>query len=788
MSKYDRMFSGDIMKINLNEAINLIKTTVDLNLNPYFFVVGAGISVPEIPLSGKIIDICKGKVRARNASYYEECIRETEVYENDPMKYYSRWISLAYPNRIDRSSFFKKLILKAKISSANLMLGQILSSRKIASTVFTTNFDDKIKAALELIGEKDFFVSENAMDNLVINPYSKSIQIVHVHGTYHFYDCANIESEISGVAAQSGTISSSTVMKSFLSSQAPIIVGYSGWENDVIMSCLKERLNYPTPLSYIWVCYSQNDYDSLPEWLKNNDNMNFVIPEISRHTCDENDHLLFDLSNIETTKTIESKKFFAELISHFKLEAPDLFVNPFSYYSKQIEEVLPEHEDVLHLKHWAQRMQYLGNNESEFEKLVEKMEQASIQNDFDEAGVLLGQISKLEVSINDLKFVCNALIKDLINRESTNSDFDKIITFHMKIIDFLEKRKDIPFEDIRELLRCSLFIDVSIKDKEKYISLINRVLEMSEYNEHAVSIYMAALGVKSTFIKDDNERKELLNLVLTKAKDEECDDYMKQLKAIALLELATIENGEKAVELYNKADEYIIELDYEHLKLKGLLTKSELLVLDVNLDIKKEWIDEICEFLKNIPCNTDRWQVLNMCGNLSRLHIDMFDDKDYILKILNNIIEMYNFDDLITCSRVLDYCIIGAFICNITTNNSQIIKYCDSIFKLKEKIPCDCSGYKLVLEKVIIPYCSLPIVILPDENKIEKLKLLKSITDDSKFYYGILRIASEQGDVEKYEKELSNDMNYIVKDKQMMTAVGLYYEKNSTKPKSCLKL
>lgn len=211
MSKYDRMFSGDIMKINLNEAINLIKTTVDLNLNPYFFVVGAGISVPEIPLSGKIIDICKGKVRARNASYYEECIRETEVYENDPMKYYSRWISLAYPNRIDRSSFFKKLILKAKISSANLMLGQILSSRKIASTVFTTNFDDKIKAALELIGEKDFFVSENAMDNLVINPYSKSIQIVHVHGTYHFYDCANIESEISGVAAQSGTISSSTV-------------------------------------------------------------------------------------------------------------------------------------------------------------------------------------------------------------------------------------------------------------------------------------------------------------------------------------------------------------------------------------------------------------------------------------------------------------------------------------------------------------------------------------------------------------------------------------------------
>ena len=50
------------------------------------------------------------------------------------MRCYSKWIEFAYPNRIDRSNLFKRLNATAKISSANLLLAQILDSGKFATT------------------------------------------------------------------------------------------------------------------------------------------------------------------------------------------------------------------------------------------------------------------------------------------------------------------------------------------------------------------------------------------------------------------------------------------------------------------------------------------------------------------------------------------------------------------------------------------------------------------------------------------------------------------------------
>lgn len=224
---------------------------------PYFFIVGAGISVPEIPCASKIVDICKKTVKEIDDELFKQYEEESEKFADNGMKYYSTWIEYAYPNRINRSQLFKDLCSKSKISSANLMLAQILNSGQFANTVFTTNFDDSLRRALDLIGAENYFCAENMMDNLVISNQTKDIQVVHVHGTFNFYDCANLENEIDDIASRSGTISSSRLLSSFLSNQAPIIVGYSGWENDVIMKCLKERLTYPTPLQYIWICYDK---------------------------------------------------------------------------------------------------------------------------------------------------------------------------------------------------------------------------------------------------------------------------------------------------------------------------------------------------------------------------------------------------------------------------------------------------------------------------------------------------------------------------------------------------
>lgn len=780
MSNYGKISLGDIMKINLIEAVNLIKTTVDLNSNPYFFVVGAGISVPEIPLANEIINICKQKVKLRSSVYYEECLEDTKKDESDPMRYYSRWISLAYPNRIDRSNFFKELISKAKISSANLMLAQILSSKKIASTVFTTNFDDKIKAALELIGEKDFFISENAMDNLVITPYSKSVQIVHVHGTYHFYDCANIESEISGIASQSGTISSSTVMKNFLASQAHIIVGYNGWENDVIMSCIRERLNYPTPLSYIWVCYSQTDYDLLPKWLKENDNICFVLPEELTQECKEKDnsHFAFDMEQNDLVKRIDSKNFFSELISNFKLEAPSLFVNPFSYYSKQINDVLPEHEDVLHLKHWAQRMQYFGNNESTFEKLVKDMEEASIHNDFQRAGEILQEIAKEELNSNDLKFVCNSLIRDLLKKENSVVDFEKIILFHIALIDFTKSRKDLSVDNQKEVLKKALFIKTAIKDKDKYLLLIDRVIEATEDPEELVSNHMAALGVKSSYIKDKEQKKKLLELLLSKAPKNSEDRYIKQLKAMALLELCELVNSDAIISTFNNAESILNELNDDYLNIRKFITKSELLRYDFDSDIKRKWINELVGFVKDNLDNDDEFLCINICANLSRMPNDTFDNIEEFENILNWIIDNVDSSTFKACHHVLDYCYICSFVARTTNLNSTKIRCCDLVLKLKDKIPCDCSGYNHVLKLVMIEYCSLPISVLPDEKKIERLGKVKEFLNMDRIYYSILSIAYQIGDKIQYQKEMPEDVDYVEKYNLFTKGLEFYYKKN----------
>lgn len=246
---------------NIDQILRTIKSTMHLHKNcayfPYFFIVGAGISVPEIPCASKIVDICKKTVKEIDDELFKQYEEESEKFADNGMKYYSTWIEYAYPNRINRSQLFKDLCSKSKISSANLMLAQILNSGQFANTVFTTNFDDSLRRALDLIGAENYFCAENMMDNLVISNQTKDIQVVHVHGTFNFYDCANLENEIDDIASRSGTISSSRLLSSFLSNQAPIIVGYSGWENDVIMKCLKERLTYPTPLQYIWICYDK---------------------------------------------------------------------------------------------------------------------------------------------------------------------------------------------------------------------------------------------------------------------------------------------------------------------------------------------------------------------------------------------------------------------------------------------------------------------------------------------------------------------------------------------------
>lgn len=52
---------------------------------------------------------------------------------------------------------------------------------------------------------------------------------------------------------------------------SPLVIGYSGWENDVIMSELKERFKMPLKYKMYWFCHNEEDYKNLPLWIKYSD-------------------------------------------------------------------------------------------------------------------------------------------------------------------------------------------------------------------------------------------------------------------------------------------------------------------------------------------------------------------------------------------------------------------------------------------------------------------------------------------------------------------------------------
>ncbi|MBT3319828.1 MAG: hypothetical protein HN389_08700 [Clostridia bacterium] len=147
--------------ISLDEAINQIWQTIKLQESeplkstlPYFFLVGAGISMPEIKGASGIIEELKADVEELYSEKPDmvESIKKDAKKISDPMKLYSFWFEKAHPNRINRQQYLERIICQSKISSANLLLAQILISKKISTSVVTLNFDDKLHLALSLFG------------------------------------------------------------------------------------------------------------------------------------------------------------------------------------------------------------------------------------------------------------------------------------------------------------------------------------------------------------------------------------------------------------------------------------------------------------------------------------------------------------------------------------------------------------------------------------------------------------------------------------------------------------
>jgi tetratricopeptide (TPR) repeat protein len=351
--------------------------TEDGDTHPFFFIIGAGLSAPSIPLAGAMVQHFQEKAKKYGK---DENIGKDKTVGIDE---YDFWFNQAYPQRIDRQRYLRKMIKDQTISHANLRLAHLLLNGRVANIVVTPNFDDFISRALLLFG-KQHIISDHPKTIGRINPEVRNdIQIIHVHGTYWFYDCCNLREEIQDRAqTKDDDETVSFKLDQILKSRSPLILGYSGWEGDVIMSALGRRLRQAhLPRRIYWFCYQKENIDSLPDEIKNHSDVWFVIPpEQQDSEVMLESKQLNELSNDKVKKGSEheskknvlpAQKVLELLIETMDLKPPELTSDPLIFLAKQLKAALPQTDGTIKEDNIDENDLY------RFEKVIERIEKAS---------------------------------------------------------------------------------------------------------------------------------------------------------------------------------------------------------------------------------------------------------------------------------------------------------------------------------------------------------------------------------------------------------------------------
>ena len=281
---------------------------------PYFFVCGAGISVPSVPLSWAIQKECRDRAESLGLA--------SGKAPSDPAGQYSFWLEQAYPDADQRRAYFRDKILGRPLTDANLRLAHLLAASAVSRCLVTPNFDDFASRALGLFG-RPHVVCDHPATTARIDLDGEDPQIIHVHGTYWFYDLINTDDEIDGRAkGMRGGPGMGELLGELLARRVPLVVGYAGWEGDVIMSALKRRLKTSLRNQLYWFCFSRESVDALPAWVRDHPNVCFVVPEPGDRQ--------------------PAEQVFDALLGALRVDAPALTRDPLGFFADRLRQSAPE--------------------------------------------------------------------------------------------------------------------------------------------------------------------------------------------------------------------------------------------------------------------------------------------------------------------------------------------------------------------------------------------------------------------------------------------------------------
>lgn len=708
-------------KIKLKEAVNLIWETVKITEEqstngelPYLFIVGAGISAPEILSAHGIVQHCQEKVKElyQDDEEIQRIYEKSKEFSENSAGYYSYWFGQAYKNKIHRQQYLKSIISKARISTSNLLLAQILNNKKIATTVITPNFDNQLLKSLNLLGNYNVFSANNVLDNIALSRNSSDIQLMHVHGTYEFYDCCNLEQEIARVANETGIKSTAGTIEEFLKFQSPIVIGYSGWEDDVIMSKIKERLQYAgLPYGLIWFCFSNKDYEILPGWLKSSEDVFFVLPDI---VSDEDK----TADNKEGQTFLPAEDVFTALIAKFEFKDPKLFSNPIQYYIDLIDGFFPQNGDIFPVKAWKKRLDYIETHLGDIEKKIIELDSASARKDVIEITKILSEIEYSFISEDDLEHIINGIIIPSLSNKNRIEDKKDIYSFIEKILELFYKRaKDIDCSKMKGyLIKTIEFLSDYKREpkKDDVIHIYDGILEICRQNEEFEQIELVILGMKSDV--SGNEEKILLLTQIIERGIEKIENAK-----IASLVLVAINKQVIEQKFITEEQKRIMESVLQKHNEDVTIQKTYYRVIldffdeDISMEMKiEDFVNQIIE--KNISK-----------GILLHARILQCEKQDGIrekIDVAISAIEEYDYNEIDSCRECLDYAFLikTIIIGKVKLDVSVEQRYIDLGIKLCYKE----EGCSFVSKNIID---SLSIYIDSIDSQFEKRELYKKAVD-----------------------------------------------------------
>ena len=560
---------------------------------PFFFMLGAGISFPPIPLATTIETQCA--VLAMEQGRLDRHANE----EESPLDRYSHLLELAYPHPRLRQRYLRDLMQQKPISHANLRLAHLLSAKKVATLAVTTNFDDFLSRSLDLFGIPHL-VCDHPRTVERIDPESQDVQIIHVHGTYWFYDCCNLRGEIEGRALTSPdtTLTMGALLDRILSNRSPLVVGYSGWENDVFMSAVKRRLYGQTlPYKLYWFCYSRASIDLLPRWLKGHPDVSFVVPlsvaslDTSQPTglhsaargrgaqieagADSRAQVVSDKGSKESC--LYAQSVMDKLIVKFCVAPPQIIANPLGFLAKQLGESLPQEkeqteeptiyffEEVIKKIEHAEQLLAESVKEPESGKL-EQVRNAIRRSEYREAIMIIGQITAADLEEGQLLEMIEAAWSAARGLNDNSENEMRGYEFVVSLADRLEAHGLVDSNVRERAATAQLFKGItlgSLNHDEEAIAAYEEVIKrFGESKEPALQQLVArALVIKGASLGALNRNEEAIAAYqeVINRFGESKEPALQQLVAIALanksFELGRLNRHEEEIAAYQEVIE-----------------------------------------------------------------------------------------------------------------------------------------------------------------------------------------------------------------------------------------